>query len=212
MEDRKVKGYEDLYKVSEDGVVTNIKKNKPLKPAILKDGTLRVTLSKNGIRKNKVIAHLVAEAFLEKPLTNERLCVLYKDNDKNNLHYTNLFYCTYSMAMNRGDRNKKIADSKGIKIYCAETDKVYKSMKEAAQEFGLTARTIKDICEWKRLSTRKGYHFAYLEDKEELLLYLKNLEYNKMYDMLLAQEKALEDNTKATNRFLEEYSRELETA
>ena len=69
---RDVKDFEELYQVSENGVViTNYNKNgkngQPLKPYTDKDGYLAVKLYKDRKCFNKRVNRLVAEVFIENP-------------------------------------------------------------------------------------------------------------------------------------------------
>lgn len=98
-----IKDYENLYKISESGIVKSLERlslsnrklvEKILKPTIVGDGYLQVTLFKNGKRKSHLIHLLVADHFLEEK-RNERLLVVdHNDNNKFNNHYLNLSVVT----------------------------------------------------------------------------------------------------------------------
>jgi hypothetical protein len=80
---RPVRGYESLYAVSDLGNVRrsdfyNNSKDAPLRPSVVAHYH-RVTLSKNGKRRNFLVHRLVCEAFLGIP---EGLCVNHKNGNR----------------------------------------------------------------------------------------------------------------------------------
>ena len=64
---REVKGYENLYRVSNNGDVQSLLSGKNMKQAANHKGYLIVQLSNKGQRKNKRVHRLVAEAFILNP-------------------------------------------------------------------------------------------------------------------------------------------------
>lgn len=94
---RDIEGYEGLYQVSNLGRVKSlekqcgvqIQKEKILKPGLVKGGYYRVGLTKNGIRKSKLVHRLVAETFIPINLT-----VNHKDGNKSNNTVDNLEWTT----------------------------------------------------------------------------------------------------------------------
>ena len=62
-----VVGYEDLYLVSTNGKVYSIRSHKILAPRKHNAGYLRVTLSRNGEKKDAYIHRLMCEAFFGTP-------------------------------------------------------------------------------------------------------------------------------------------------
>lgn len=65
---KSIKGYEDLYEVSNLGRVNSLftRKGKIMKPKLERDGYLRIGFWKDGKQKYYNIHRLVAEAFLDK--------------------------------------------------------------------------------------------------------------------------------------------------
>lgn len=49
------------------------------------------------------------------------------------------------------------------KVYCSETNKIYKSIQECARELNLFATNVSKVCKGKMKST-KGYHLSYYDD------------------------------------------------
>jgi len=96
-----IPNFED-YEVSDLGRVRSWKRHggtgRALKPRILKQGRRKkhpyVALRANGRTINKVVGHLVAEAFLE-PRTNPSLKVGHLDKDPANNKPGNLFFASH---------------------------------------------------------------------------------------------------------------------
>lgn len=86
-----VKGFEGLYKISNDGKVWSEYKKDFLKPRLSMDGYERVALSGNGKRYEYRVSRLVAEAFVENPDNLPQ--VNHKDYNTKNNWYENLEWC-----------------------------------------------------------------------------------------------------------------------
>ena len=83
------------YGITIDGRVYSYRFKKFLKPAVDKDGYLRVTLFKtDGSPRPIGIHRLVAWEFIHNPFPNEYTVVNHIDIIKSNNHYTNLHWCT----------------------------------------------------------------------------------------------------------------------
>lgn len=91
-----VKGFEDIYAVSNRGNVKRIdgKYNKYIRSSKVGKGYLRVMLRRPGSRTQLYIHRIVAESFIPNP--NDLPCVNHKDGNKQNNHVENLEWCTYS--------------------------------------------------------------------------------------------------------------------
>ena len=110
-----VVGYEGLYKVSDRGNVYSVERmssqgnkigGRMLKPIRHGNGYIRVSLCKNGIKKNKRVHRLVAEAFIPNP---EKLPqVNHKDENPSNNEFSNLEWCDARYNSNYGTRNERI--------------------------------------------------------------------------------------------------------
>ena len=108
-----IKGYEGLYQIDENGNVYSFYKNRFLKPAPTSWGYLTVELFKNGKGKTHKIHRMVAEAFI--PNIDNKPLINHKDGNKQNNHFKNLEWCTYSenlkhawdMGLNQGNRKSK---------------------------------------------------------------------------------------------------------
>lgn len=137
-----VLGYEGLYQVSNKGNVYSVGRRDALgrecggftlSPKLRKDGYLLVSLSKNGIKKNKYIHRMVAEAFILNP--KSFLEVNHKDENKKNNELSNLEWCTPSYNVNYGKRTEKASQKlcKKVRAVNIETGEVmtFSSAKEA---------------------------------------------------------------------------------
>ena len=86
-----IKGYENLYLISENGAVFSVKQNKQLKLSN-SEGYLRVGLTKDGKRKKFLVHRLVAINFIDNP--KNLPIVNHKDSVKTNNNKLNLQWST----------------------------------------------------------------------------------------------------------------------
>ena len=125
-----IKGYEELYQVSNLGNIKSLKTNKNLyytKSGRNKD-YLRVLLVKNNKRKMFAIHRIVAEHFISNP--NNYPCVNHKDECKNNNVWTNLEWCSEKYNANYG--TKKLKQKCSSIIYLLKRD--YKNEKKILEQ------------------------------------------------------------------------------
>lgn len=101
---RDIKGYENLYQVSNLGNVRSLKTNKNLYYSKSRR-YLRVGLFKDKKRSCFSIHRLVAEAFIPNP--NNYPCVNHKDCNGNNNKVDNLEWCTYKQNNNYKNHHLK---------------------------------------------------------------------------------------------------------
>lgn len=100
-----IKGYEDTYKISDAGEVWSkdrlcvdskgrkrFRKGKKLNPDIAQNGYYRITLCKNGNKKQVYLHRLIAEYFIPNPLNLPQ--VNHKDGNKQNCAVDNLEWVT----------------------------------------------------------------------------------------------------------------------
>lgn len=103
-------GYENLYQVSNTGVVRSLfRYKKELKPNISGSGYASVQLFKNKIGKRMLIHRIVATAFIENP--NNFPQVNHIDENKLNNCVNNLEWCSAKTNMNHGTRLKRQLNS-----------------------------------------------------------------------------------------------------
>ncbi|WP_462412315.1 NUMOD4 domain-containing protein [Neobacillus sp. Marseille-QA0830] len=102
---RDIKGFEGLYQVSNFGQVKSLArkgspKEKLLKQSKLKNGYLKVTLSKDGKQEPVLVHYLVSEAFIPKTDRTKRV-VDHFDGDKQNNCVLNLEWVTWEQNSQR---------------------------------------------------------------------------------------------------------------
>jgi hypothetical protein len=101
-----VVGYEGIYIVSNIGNVISIKKNKLLKPVLMKNGYLSHHLSKEGNSK-RIFAHiLVAMAFLGHVPCGYSKVIDHIDNNRGNNNLKNLQIVTHRLNSSKDSINK----------------------------------------------------------------------------------------------------------
>ena len=174
-----VVGYEDLYLVSTNGKVYSIRSHKILAPRKHNAGYLRVTLSRNGERKDAYIHRLMCEAFFGTP-NDGRNYVNHLDENPAHNQITNLEWTTnsdnikYSWARHREERTKYFQENPSRKIGVVGIDKQTKeeigrwdSMSNAARDLGIHVSGISySACSNGRRAVQ-GIIFYKLEDKEK---------------------------------------------
>jgi len=110
------------------------------------------------------IHRLVLENF--NPVDNmEDLQVNHLDEDITNNKLTNLQWCTCQENLNYGNRAKKYTISRGHKVKCLETGKIYNSMREAERETGCPHTHISE-CVRGIAKQCNGFHWEYADIDE----------------------------------------------
>lgn len=134
-----IKNYEDLYEVSDTGLVRNKVSGKILKPGRNSRGYLLVNLYKDGICKSKSIHRLVAETFIPNP--NHYPQVNHIDENKTNNNVDNLEWCTRQY-------NIDYSQSKPVCQYALDGRllNTYKSVCEASRQTGISQGDISNCC------------------------------------------------------------------
>lgn len=157
-----VRGFEELYLVSNLGNVKSIRSGKILKPRKLPHGYARVNLPATSRTKRDVYIHrLVADAFCEHPKGCD--VVNHIDNDPTNNKASNLEWVTqmgnvyYGMEQKRYHLNARSVI--GIKD---EKKLFFHSAHQAARHTGCDHSTIIKCCRGK-MKTTHGYIWQYAE-------------------------------------------------
>lgn len=170
---RSVKGYEELYQVSNYGQIRSVDrfvgyrykgKQRIYKGRLLKqverNGYLSVSLSKGNNIKQKSIHRLVAEAFLPNP-SNLPLVNHIDENKKNNM-VSNLEWCSCAYNTNYGSGRKKQAESQQKVVLQYDKDgnllNQYPSATIAALKNGYNLKTISQCC---RGRTKSAYNYIW---------------------------------------------------
>lgn len=159
--------HRDIYKRYDTSkiCVRNVKE-KILKPAISSD-YLEVNLFAKGMSIYKHIHRLVAETFIPNPSSFPQ--VNHIDGDKFNNCAENLEWCTcaenvhHSMKCGLRKNPEKGVYRGPVRLFCFETQKEYKSIKEASNALNISYHYLSD-CIYKNKSCH-GYNFKRIEDK-----------------------------------------------
>lgn len=91
---RKILARNPNYEVDSDGNIYSITRNQKLNPKINHDGYLRIQLWNGGHNEYVSLHILIAETFIPKPISDEKLVVDHIDFDKANNHVSNLQWIT----------------------------------------------------------------------------------------------------------------------
>ena len=89
---RPVRHYEGLYSVTIDGTVIEVKTGNTVTQHMAFNGTMYVQLAKNGTVRNKKVAYIVAQAFVQNPDKLKLKSVRHRDGNRQNNHASNLYW------------------------------------------------------------------------------------------------------------------------
>lgn len=139
-----VPGYEGLYKISINGKVVSQHKrnfNNELKQRIDRAGYFTIRLSKDGETSTQYVHRLLALTFIETiPSKNY---VNHINGNKLDNNISNLEWVTHSENMLHAYK-MNLCQSHGKRVIDNCSGKVYQSIKEAADENGITYSTCKN--------------------------------------------------------------------
>ena len=161
-----VVGYEGLYQVSNLGRVKSLPRT-TTKGVVLKQQTNKrngycyVELSMNGIRKNKRVHIIVANAFLGQ----SKMQVNHIDGNKTNNVIGNLEYCTQSQNMKHAFETG-LEVPRGLAVIDLDTLNVYNTATEAARTIANRegcGEMVARVCRGQR-SHYRNHHFAFYND------------------------------------------------
>lgn len=163
-----IKEYEGVYMISNKGGVKRIYKKHPngkhLNPIVDRDGYLRVSLSKNNIKRSYLVHRLVAEAFI--PNINNFPVINHKDENKQNNQVDNLEWCTVKYNTQYNNGIEKRASKRRIPIKAIKDGQIlyFKSIAEASEILQVNhANVIGCLKGVYGRRTCKGYEFEYLK-------------------------------------------------
>ena len=107
-----IKGYENLYKISNQGNVFSLISNKVLSPVAHRTNNTTyysVDLVKNKTKNRMLVHRLVAMEFLSNP--DNKPCVNHIDNNGGNNHISNLEWVTYSENLKHAQKQGRLYEA-----------------------------------------------------------------------------------------------------
>ena len=161
-----IKGYEGLYKVSNQGNVISINNGRNVKREANLKGYRIINLWKNGIGKMFRVHRLVAKAFIPNP--EGKPCIDHINGNRSDNRVENLRWVTNKENQNNPITKNKFKNRKGkphheIQIEQVKNGvviKIHQSINSAARELNITASNISAICRGKGKSY-KGFGWRY---------------------------------------------------
>lgn len=149
------------YEVSDLGNVRNEKTKRLIARSsysYMNGGKPFVILQDHGERCAVFVARLVAEHFIENPLGH--LYIKYKDGDINNCRVDNLEW-----VQCRIDRQEGAFSQRAIRCHCAELNRTFDSISDAAEHFGVSVTCVANAIKYGR-KIRKTFTIVPIEKKE----------------------------------------------
>lgn len=161
---RDIKGYENLYQISNSGRIKSLTRidalgrelsERILIPDLTKKGYLLVKLGSRNGYKNYLVHRLVALAFVDNPCSYK--FVNHKDENKLNNNFSNLEWCTNSYNHNYGTRNKRSTEHQKKRIVQMDMNSneiaTYESIRDAAKKVGVSVSQLSKHCNKTPLAT-----------------------------------------------------------
>ena len=177
-----IKGYENLYEVSNKGRIRSLNRlvkkwngNRTIKGFILKQyvkrGYYQIRLSKNGAYKYYQVHRLVAIAFIPNP--KNLPCINHRDENRLNNCIENLEWCSYEYNNQYGTRGKKISNTHKNRYDCSRPVRqklngtiisTFPSLGEAARQTGINRSNIGSCCRGiEHFNTAGGYSWEFAD-------------------------------------------------
>lgn len=192
---KNVKGYENLYLVSNYGNIKRIGKNKNRKFNVTRNGYALVNLYKNGVSKNISVHRIVADAFLKNiynlPQVNHKNGVKIDNrvenlewiSGKENIRHSYRVLGRKVSKGNKGNINRITKSTKPLIQYDLDGNfvKVWGSKENASRELKIDSATISNCCRGKRKSARH-YKWKYVEDEIPKLKSIIDLMAEKIFE------------------------------
>jgi NUMOD4 motif-containing protein len=142
------------YSVSNTGLVRNNETERLLARLINSGGVAYVGITRDGEQHNRVVARLVAEAFLPPPHYHTFDTPINLDGVRTHLEVTNLMWRPRWFAVKYHQQFRKVW-SNDQTVVDVDTGRRYKTAMHAAVKFGLLAL---DVFEWALMYDRYLEH------------------------------------------------------
>ena len=117
-----------------------------------------------GNRHKMSVHRLIAELFVNNDIPEINNVVRHLDDDPENNEADNLAWGTH--MDNRRDCVEHDRDFRKP-VYCYETNEMYRSCADAANELGVSKSLITACCQGKVHAVKRKLHFCYLSDRHE---------------------------------------------
>lgn len=171
---KNIKGYENIYQVSNLGNVRRIyanKKTKILRPSLNKSGYLYVCICEKGKKKLFRVHKLVALAFLGDIPDNleiNHINGIKTDNRKDNLEYVSRSYNLIHAYENELEKRQFNNEKKSKIVYQYDLNnnfiKAWESLCEIQRQLKFAKTNISKCCN-KKIHTAYGYRWTFVERK-----------------------------------------------
>lgn len=110
---KQIPGYENLYLISNTGIIINQLNGKELKQTLANHGYLHVSLIRNKTQKKYLVHRLLGDSFIENP--DNKPCIDHIDREKTNNNLNNLRWVSHSEnSQNRGKQSNNTSGIIGI--------------------------------------------------------------------------------------------------
>ena len=180
---------QNRYKVSEDGVIRDVVRDRIVHQHKDSYGYMRTRLTMpSGKQIVQTIHRIVAKTFLEAPRPDQDQ-VDHIDGDRTNNHRNNLRWCTRLENWHNPITEKRhmaVNDSASLKrrVLCENTGEEFASMTDAARHFGMSLSAVTQSCEkYRQGKPRRDMkfgkpvmHFRLIEDDQPEEIKVDSLE------------------------------------
>ena len=131
---RNVEGFQD-YIVSNDGQVKNTKRNVLMSLRLNKEGFAMVNFSRDKQIHTRSVARVVANAFLEPPISRAYNSIIHLNGDKADCRALNIMWRPRWYTIRYHQMFEEMPARVGV--YIPELDKYYYSLREFCTTYGL---------------------------------------------------------------------------
>lgn len=143
----KIKGYEDIYEISNRGRIYNVKTKEYLVTSTDRSKATQVCLTKNNQKNCQFVHRLVADHFLSNPDPNKFTVIVHLDNDSQNNDVRNLEFMTLKEAIahsNHLDNKRNTFAKKYGMIVCINGEQTCncRTEREASEATGVSKSAI----------------------------------------------------------------------
>lgn len=189
------------YYITEDGRCYNAATHRFLNGTIhmrgFREYVLPLRNAEGKIYKHKkTYAHnLVAEAFLPKPKTDQKLYIIHKDGNKLNNHVDNLCWVSRQMSTAVGgtvtqEQKEQFAEAAVFQaVYCFNKNREivgkYKNLLAASLATGVSEKEIMAAASKKELSRVNDFYFSFAPTLENIRFYDKQQKQKVIYQYSL---------------------------